>query len=192
MSRISNARKRQAEFEVVAMPHSASLLRAARRLALDHALAEDLVQETLMLAWRSFDTFRAGTNIRAWLFKILFNAFYAQGRKLRSRPTLVPMPEGLTVESAGSVSLEAVAVANALETLSEDHRAVLLLGVIEGFTCREIATILSVPIGTVMSRLKRARQALRDAVEQPGRRAVESHFEQQAGKDKQMAKQVGL
>ena len=65
----------------------------------------------------------------------------------------------------GSAPLEAMAVANALETLSEEHRAVLLLAVVEGFTCREVAAILSVPLGTVMSRLNRARQALREALE---------------------------
>jgi RNA polymerase sigma-70 factor, ECF subfamily len=168
MKRIREALKRQARFELAAMPHSVSLLRVARRLTLDSALAEDLVQETLLLAWRSFDGFRTGTNIRAWLFRILFNAFYAQGRRLRARPVLVPLPAGLEVESiasAGTSLLEAAAVTRALETLSEEHRGVLLLAVVEGFTCREVAAILSVPIGTVMSRLNRARHALRDALD---------------------------
>lgn len=168
MKRIREALKRQDQFELTAMPHSASLLRVARRLTLDSALAEDLVQETLLLAWRGFDDFRTGTNIRAWLFRILFNAFYAQGRRLRARPVLVSLPAGLEVVSiaSGQASLlDATAVARALETLSEEHRGVLLLAVVEGFTCREVAAILSVPIGTVMSRLNRARQALRNALE---------------------------
>jgi len=150
------------------MPHSIGLLRVARRLTSDSAFAEDLVQETLLLAWRSFDQFRAGTNVRAWLFRIMFNAFYAQRRRLRARPVLVPMPQGLEAESfasGGEALLEAAAVARALETLSEEHRGVLLLAVVEGFTCREVAAILSVPIGTVMSRLNRARRALRNALE---------------------------
>ena len=66
---------RQDEFERIAMPHSRSLLRVARRLAFDPATAEDLVQETFFRAWRSFDQFQAGTNMRAWLFRILFNLF---------------------------------------------------------------------------------------------------------------------
>src|ERR1700722_5596200 len=115
MNRIRKARKRQDEFELAAMPHSPGLLRVARRLTWDPGLAEDLVQETLLLAWRSFDGFRTGTNIRAWLFRILFNAFYSQGRKLRARPVLVPMPSGLDAQSfaPGSAPLEAMAVANA-------------------------------------------------------------------------------
>jgi RNA polymerase sigma-70 factor (ECF subfamily) len=176
MKRIREALKRQDEFELAAMPHSMSLLRVSRRLTLDSALAEDLVQETLLLAWRSFDQFHAGTNVRAWLFRIMFNAFYAQGRRLRARPVLVPLPPGLESESfasGGEALLEAAAVARALETLSEEHRSVLLLAVVEGFTCREVAAILAVPIGTVMSRLNRARQALRNALEPSVRREHE-------------------
>ncbi|MGC2331563.1 MAG: sigma factor, partial [Candidatus Acidiferrales bacterium] len=83
--------KRQNEFESVAMPHSRGLLRVARRLTFDPAIAEDIVQETLLRAWRGFDRFQAGTNARAWLFRILFNVFYAQARKSRSAPLLVPL-----------------------------------------------------------------------------------------------------
>src|ERR1700685_2610669 len=95
MNRIRKARKRQDEFEAAAMPHAQGLLRVARRLSWDPVLAEDLVQETLLLAWRSFDGFRTGTNIRAWLFRILFNVFHGYGRRQQSRPVLVPMPVGL-------------------------------------------------------------------------------------------------
>ncbi len=147
------------------MPHTRSLLRVATRLTEDTAAAEDLVQETLLSAWRSFHQFRAGTNARAWLFRILFNAFYGQGRKSRSAPVVVPIGErgrergtGFRAESA---HLEAAAVAAALDGLAVEHRTVLMLGVVEGFTCQEMSEILSVPIGTVMSRLSRARQALR-------------------------------
>ena len=158
-------RNRQVEFEQIALPHSASLLRVALRLAADSSTAEDLVQETFLLAWRSFHQFQRGTNARAWLFRILFNAFYGQGRKLRSVPPLVsldvletdPEPTG----RAGSPFADVAEVSQALGRLSPEHRAVLLLGVVEGFTCQEISGILRVPIGTVMSRLSRARQALR-------------------------------
>jgi len=138
------------------MPHLAALLRVARRLTLDPASAEDLVQETMLLAWRGFRNFQTGTNARAWLFRILFNAFHGEGRKaaLTARP--VPfqdrVPPGLQ---------EAAEIAEALDAISLEQRTVLLLAVVEGFTCREIAGILGVPIGTVMSRLSRAREELR-------------------------------
>jgi RNA polymerase sigma-70 factor (ECF subfamily) len=149
---------KQDEFERTVMPQSRSLLRVARRLSVDAGDAEDLVQETLLLAWRSFHQLRRGTNARAWLFRILFNSFHAQARKRHAVP----------VESAGGFSPvpgdacgERMDVARALDALHVEHRTVLMLGVVEGFTCREIAEILSLPIGTVMSRLSRARRALR-------------------------------
>jgi RNA polymerase sigma-70 factor, ECF subfamily len=157
---------RQDEFERVAMAHSRSLLRVARRIAPDPATAEDLVQETLLRGWRSFEQFQTGTNARAWLFRILFNAFYAQGRKIRGGPILVPLQpsnqEGEPANWNAFSPVDVAAVAHAMELLSQEHRAVLLLAVVEGFTCREMAEILALPIGTVMSRLSRARQALRD------------------------------
>jgi RNA polymerase sigma-70 factor, ECF subfamily len=160
--------KRQNEFESVALPHSRSLLRVARRLTFDPAMAEDLVQETLLRAWRSFDQFQAGTNARAWLFRILFNVFYAQGRKSRSAPLVVslqaPGHEPQPPSGTDFSLLDSAMIGAALDDLSEDHRTVILLAVVEGFTCRELAGILSMPIGTVMSRLSRARQSLRQSL----------------------------
>ncbi len=136
------------------MPQTRSLLRVARRLTSD---PEDLVQETMLSAWRGFHQFQAGTNARAWLFRIMMNAFHSRGRKVR--PALVPIDGH---DRAGGPDLVAAAeVAQALDELAIEHRTVLLLGVVEGFTCQEIAEILGVPIGTVMSRLSRAREALR-------------------------------
>jgi RNA polymerase sigma-70 factor (ECF subfamily) len=157
--------QQQAEFERIAMPHAQSLLRVARRLTSSLSAAEDLVQETLLSGWRSFHQFRPDSNIRAWLFRILFNNYYAQGRKLRSVPVMVP----LTAESHSfSPALdESMEVSRALQSLEVDHRTVLLLGVVEGFTCREIAGILDVPVGTVMSRLSRARQTMRNRLNAP-------------------------
>jgi RNA polymerase sigma-70 factor, ECF subfamily len=138
----------------------------ARRLASDPATAEDLVQETYLRAWRSFDQFQTGTNIRAWLFRILFNAFYAQGRQISAAPILLsldaPGVEPGPSRPAGLSFPDAAEVAGALDALSAEHRTVIILAVIEGFTCREMAEILSLPIGTVMSRLSRGRQAMRD------------------------------
>lgn len=140
------------------MPHTRSLLRFAVRLTRNSFSAEDLVQETLLLAWRGFHKFEAGTNVRAWLFRILINAFHAQHRKQQSSlPTLMLTPDLLSTSSS---PVESLSVLQALEHLSAEHRSVLLLAVVEGFTCREIANILAVPIGTVMSRLSRAREAM--------------------------------
>jgi RNA polymerase sigma factor (sigma-70 family) len=147
----------QEEFESVAMPHLAALLRVARRLTLDSASAEDLVQETMLLAWRGFPGFQTGTNARAWLFRILFNAFHGANRKARLE---TPPAE----ESVRPMLQEAVEIAEALDALSVEQRTVLLLAVVEGFSCQEIAGILDVPIGTVMSRLSRARQELRKSL----------------------------
>ncbi len=136
------------------MPHVRSLLRVARRLTSE---PEDLVQETMLSAWRAFDQFQPGTNARAWLFRIMMNGFHARGRK--ARPALVPIDGH---DRAGGADISTAAeVAEALDELAVEHRTVLLLGVVEGFTCQEMAEILGVPIGTVMSRLSRGREALR-------------------------------
>jgi RNA polymerase sigma-70 factor (ECF subfamily) len=149
---------RQDEFERVAMPHTRSLLRVARRLTSEPARAEDLVQQTMLSAWRGFHQFRPGTNARAWLFRILFNAFYAEGRRMRG--VVVPIDaREISAEPAGQQT--SVEVAEALDSLAVEHRAVLMLAVVEGFTCQETARILDLPVGTVMSRLSRARDALR-------------------------------
>jgi RNA polymerase sigma-70 factor, ECF subfamily len=162
----TTVRARQAEFERVAMPHSPSLLRVASQLARNAPAAEDLVQDTLLRAWRSVDQFQTGTNAKAWLFRILFNRCRAVRRNVRSRAATVSLDQaGAESNGPGQPGLalnELAAVTQALAALSPEHRTVLLLGVVEGFTCRELAEILAIPIGTVMSRLSRARQALRE------------------------------
>ena len=148
----------QDEFERMAMPHVSSLLRVACRLSRDRSAAEDLVQETMLRAWRGRHQFRQGTNARAWLFRILFHQFYSEGRRVRAELNAVAPP----VPDRAADLADAVEVNQALTALTAEHRAVLLLAVVEGFTCQEIADILAIPIGTVMSRLSRARQALRE------------------------------
>lgn len=140
------------------MPHTLDLLRVARRLTSDAAAAEDLVQETMLSAWRGFHQFRRGTNVRAWLFRILINIFHSRARK--TQPALVPL-NARDLPGRGDTTA-AVDVQQAIEELPVEQRTVLLLGVVEGFTCLEMAEILDAPIGTVMSRLSRARQALRN------------------------------
>ena len=149
------------EFEQAALGHVASLLRVARRLT-SHSAAEDLVQDCLLLAWRNFHQFEPGTNARAWLFRILFNTFYGQRRRSQRAPKVIPITAHLRTE-AMPVD-RALQVSEALDSLPIDHRTVLMLAVVEGFTCAEIAAILSIPIGTVMSRLSRARQAMRSRI----------------------------
>jgi RNA polymerase sigma-70 factor (ECF subfamily) len=151
----------QQDFERIVMPEAPRLLRFARRLTGDTPAAEDLVQETLLKAWRNLRQFREGSSARAWLYKILIHAFYAQGRKIRALPATVPL-EGRIPAGANSILIERLEVSQALDSLALEHRAVLLLGVVEGFTCHEISEILAVPMGTVMSRMSRARQSLRE------------------------------
>ena len=128
---------RQNEFERVAMPHSRSLLRVARRLASDPAAAEDLVQETYFRAWRSFNQFQTGTNIRAWLFRIMFNAFYAHGRQISAAPILV------SLDAPGRDT----------EPQSQS-----------GASLAEIAEITQLEVTAVKSRLQRARATLRETL----------------------------
>jgi RNA polymerase sigma-70 factor, ECF subfamily len=147
----------QDQFERIAMPHLRSLLRVARRLTPDGPTAEDLVQETMLLAWRGFGRFQIDSNARAWLFRILLNVFYGQGRKAQREP----LPAAAAVDTKLQ---EAIEIEEALQALPIEQRAVLLLCIVEGFTCREAAEILNIPIGTVMSRLSRARQELRKSL----------------------------
>jgi RNA polymerase sigma-70 factor (ECF subfamily) len=139
------------------MPHTASLLRVARRLSPDLAVAEDLVQETMLSAWRSFHQFQPGTNERAWLFRILINASHARGRKLKATEPLGDWDRATEPSAPAAAEL-----AQAFDSLAIEQREVLLLAIVEGFTCEEAAGILDIPIGTVMSRLSRGRQYLRE------------------------------
>ena len=151
--------RRDGEFERVMLPHARSLLRFAIRLTGNSFEAEDLVQETFLLAWRGFGRFEPGTNAHAWLFRILMNVFRQQKRFGRS---LFTEPLDDRFQGAQFSSQEAVEVMQAFDCLSSDQRTVLLLAIVEGFTCREVSEILEVPIGTVMSRLSRARETMRE------------------------------
>lgn len=153
------------DFESEAYRFFREIYRAGLRMTRNPAEAEDLTQEVFLQAWKSFGRFERGTNCRAWLYKILWNVFQ---QKLRRR---VPVPLGAEGEERVAETLAAVEttptevtdddVRLALESVSAAHREIVLLSDVEGFTYKEIASILSVPIGTVMSRLSRARAALR-------------------------------
>lgn len=154
---------RQTEFERTAIPHLASLLRFASRLAPDSAAAHDLVQETYLRAWRAFDQLKTDSNVRAWLFRILINTSYSANRKAMPTVPLADLAE-FSEPSRGNSIEESLEVLEALDALTNDHKQVIILTVMEGFTCREASEILGVPQGTVMSRLSRAREALREAL----------------------------
>jgi RNA polymerase sigma-70 factor, ECF subfamily len=156
---------RAAEFEREALPHAAGLLRYAMHIdRRGKAEAEDLVQETLLAAWRNFGQFEAGTNCKAWLFRILINLRYKQLRRT-SRKAEVPLAqEEPHLSRPENISSNAEMRA-AFARLSPEHREVMQLGVVEGFEIREIGEMLRIPLGTVMSRLSRARGQLRTALQ---------------------------
>ena len=162
---------KRCEFEELAVPLFDSLYNFARWLAQDREEAEDLVQETYAKALKGFSSFQSGTNFRAWMFRILRNSFLNSRTGLAARMTVSLEPEeeedlaGADRHTPESILLEQVAqehVAQAIEHLPAHHREVLLLCDVEELSYQEIAETLSIPVGTVMSRLSRARRAVRD------------------------------
>jgi RNA polymerase sigma-70 factor (ECF subfamily) len=149
-----------AELEV----HIASLRRYARALLRNRADAEDLVQEALARAIGRADSFQAGTNMRAWLFTILHNVHVNQVRSRASRPDEVPVESvenRLTTPARQEERVEVREMMRALDELPDEQRQVLLLVALEGLKYEEVAEMIGVPIGTVMSRLSRGREAVR-------------------------------
>jgi RNA polymerase sigma-70 factor, ECF subfamily len=165
---ITQGSHRRARFEQEAMPHARSLWRTALRLCHRQESAEDLVQETMLRAWKAFDQFRAQTNCKAWLFTILMNLWNEHHRKPWVRHESPAQEEfELDQQAIASNSDDRVflnEVLACIDHLPEEQRCVLLLSVVEGLALREIAEILKIPMGTVMSRLGRARAALRESM----------------------------
>ena len=172
----------QADFETDAMEFAPQLYSAALRMTRNSADAEDVVQETFLKAYRAYHTFQAGTNLKAWLYRILTNTYINRYRKQVRRPNEVDFGEvedlylykrmgsvesGRAARSAEDQVLEHFVDADvkaAVEELPEHFRMPVLLADVEGFSYKEIAEILDVPIGTVMSRLHRGRKALQKAL----------------------------
>jgi RNA polymerase sigma-70 factor, ECF subfamily len=167
-------------FERDVLPMLPSLYGAAMRLTRNRSDAEDLVQETYLRAYRGFAGFQEGTNLKAWLYRILTNSYINTYRKKQREPQIVDGPEdvdewylydrlgGQRVEdSAETTVLDTIpdqAVKDAVESLPERFRLPVLLADVEGFSYKEIAEIMDTPIGTVMSRLHRGRKALEKAL----------------------------
>ena len=161
-----------------AMQHAPQLFSTALRMTRNRADAEDLVQETFVKAWRSFATFQEGTNLRAWLFRIMTNTFINKYNAQQRRPQETELDEVEELflfrrigafdqskmnQSAEDQLLEFFTddeVKNAIEELPEMFRLPVLLSDVDGFSYKEIAEMLDVPIGTVMSRLHRGRKMM--------------------------------
>src|SRR5579859_1107202 len=165
----------EGSFERVALPHLDSLYATGLRMTRDPREAEDLVQDTLLAAYRFFDRFEPGTNCKAWLFKILTNTFI---NKYRKRVREREVRELAQAEDSPSLMSEDMAIASrdpegklvgallsddvkhALEQVPYDYRIAVVLCDLEDFSYKEIAEIVDCPVGTVMSRLHRGRRAL--------------------------------
>jgi RNA polymerase sigma-70 factor (ECF subfamily) len=162
------------------MPHIDAMYNFAFRLTLDEDDAKDLVQETFMKAYRFINSFETGTNAKAWLFRILKNSFINNYRKKSKQPSKVDYQEVESYYNSDSVNenittdlrVETVQhligdeITNALNSLDVDFRTVIILCDLEGFTYEEMAKILDIPIGTVRSRLHRARNLLKEKLKQ--------------------------
>jgi RNA polymerase sigma-70 factor (ECF subfamily) len=156
---------REARFEAEALPHLRALYSTALRLTRNPHDAEDLVQETYLKAYRAFDTYRAGTNIRAWLYTILHRVRTDAFRRAGRRPETVELAdEGPAVRPGQQASEAALDVGRALETLPETFRMAVILRDIEELSYDQIARTLEIPVGTVMSRIHRGRALLRQAL----------------------------
>jgi RNA polymerase sigma factor (sigma-70 family) len=162
------------------MPLIKPLYNFAFRLTFDEDDAHDLVQETYLKAYRFIDSYEKGTNAKAWLFRILKNSFINDYRKQSKQPGMVDYQEVESYYNSDDVDEPMTAdlrvdafkdmlgdeVANALNALDVDFRTIIILCDLEGFTYEEMAKILDIPIGTVRSRLHRARQLLKEKLKE--------------------------
>ncbi len=167
-------------FEEEFLPQIDALYTFAYHLTYNEEDANDLVQETYLKAYRFIDRYHEGTNAKAWLFKILKNVFINQYRKKSARPTKVDYEEIISYHEGDNPKYSSYLdlreemfqdmmgdeVTNAVNTLPVDFRVVLLLCDVEGFTYEEISKIVDIPIGTVRSRLHRARNMLKEKLKE--------------------------
>jgi RNA polymerase sigma-70 factor (ECF subfamily) len=168
----------QEQFTTDAMQYAPQLFSTALRMTRNRSDAEDLVQETYIKGWRSFHTFQEGTNLRAWLFRIMTNTYinkYNAQKRKGAEVELDDVEELFLYKRLGSIDQSQLSssaedqmlelftddeVKNALEELPDDFRIPVLLSDVDGFSYKEISEMLEIPIGTVMSRLHRGRKAM--------------------------------
>lgn len=178
MSTVDTATR--SKFEEQALPYLDSLYSSALRMTRNPSDAEDLVQEAILLAFRNFHQFQQGTNIKAWLFRILTNTFINSYRKKSKEPERVDLPDvedfyflsearkhselGQNPESQVLGKFVKEDILAAIDRLPEEFRLVVVMNAVEGFAYQEIADILDIPIGTVRSRLYRGRKLLQKAL----------------------------
>jgi RNA polymerase sigma factor (sigma-70 family) len=169
-------KEKQEIFDHEFMPHIHSMYNFGYRLTLDRDDAKDLVQDTYLKAFRFIESFQKGTNAKAWLFRILKNSFINDYRKKSKEPSKVDYQEVETYYNSDEVDRQITPdlrveslkdmigdeISNALNSLDVDFRTVIILCDLEGFKYEEMAKILDIPIGTVRSRLHRARNLLKE------------------------------
>ncbi len=176
MSQLTRDEKqKQKDFDEEIIPHMDALYNFALRLTTDPNDAEDLVQDTIVKAYRFFSSYEKGTNAKAWMFRILKNSFINNYRKTSKKPSQVDYDEvssyyeSIRAERTETSDLESLMfremmdddLSHALKRLPEDFRTVVLLCDVDGYTYEEIANMLDVPIGTIRSRLHRGRNLLK-------------------------------
>ena len=176
MSQLTRDEKqKQKDFDEEIIPHMDALYNFALRLTTDPNDAEDLVQDTIVKAYRFFSSYEKGTNAKAWMFRILKNSFINNYRKTSKKPSQVDYDEvssyyeSIRAERTETSDLESLMfremmdddLSEALTRLPEDFRTVVLLCDVDGYTYEEIANMLDVPIGTIRSRLHRGRNLLK-------------------------------
>jgi RNA polymerase sigma factor (sigma-70 family) len=175
MAQIYNEQEKEIVFNREFLPYLDSMYNFAYKLTLDEDDAKDLVQDTYLKAYRFINSFEQGTNAKAWLFKILKNSFINDFRKKTRQPAKVDyqevenvynsddVDEDITVDLRSETVQDLIGdeVTNAINSLAVDFRTVIILCDLEGFTYEEMAKILDIPIGTVRSRLHRARSILK-------------------------------